>query len=131
MVKMELSRIVICETNDEQVIVLKETGGERSFPISIGIYEAAAIDRKIKGHRTQRPLTHDLLNSVIAEMAARLAKVVITELRDTTFFAKLILEHDGKELEVDARPSDAIALAISSSAPIFVDESVLESIGPQ
>ncbi len=128
---MELSRLVICETNDEQVIYLKETGGERSFPIMIGIYEAAAIDRKIKGHRTQRPLTHDLLNSVIAEMGARLAKVVISELRDSTFFAKLVLEHDGKEIEVDARPSDAIALAISSSAPIFVDESVLESIEPQ
>lgn len=128
---MELSRLVICETNDEQVIVLKETEGERSFPIMIGIYEAAAIDRKIKGHRTQRPLTHDLLNSVIAEMGARLAKVVISELRDSTFFAKLVLEHGGKEIEVDARPSDAIALAISSSAPIFVDESVLESIEPQ
>lgn len=129
MVKMELSRIVICETNDEQVIVLKEAGGDRSFSIVIGIYEAAAIDRKIKGTRTPRPLTHDLLTAVIAEMGARLARVVVCELRDTTFFAKLIIERDGgSELEVDSRPSDAIALAISAGAPIFVDESVLEAV---
>jgi uncharacterized protein len=130
-VLMELSRLVICETNDEQSITLKETGGERSFPIMIGIYEAAAIERKIKGHRSPRPLTHDLLTSVIAEMGARLSRVVVSELRDTTFFAKLVLEKEGQELEVDARPSDAIALAISSSAPIFVDESVFEAMNPQ
>ena len=127
---MELSRLVICETNDEQSITLKEAGGERSFPIMIGIYEAAAIERKIKGHRSPRPLTHDLLTSVIAEMGARLTRVVVSELRDTTFFAKLILEFEGQEHEVDARPSDAIALAISSSAPIFVDESVFEEMKP-
>lgn len=131
MVRMELSRIVIAESSDEQVIFLKETGGERSFPIMIGIYEAAAIDRKIKGLRTPRPLTHDLLTSVIAEMGARLARVLISELRDSTFFARLVLDHEGREIEVDARPSDAIALAISASAPIFVDESVLESVEPQ
>lgn len=125
---MELSRLVISETNDEQTIVLKETGGERSFPISIGLYEAAAIDRKIKGHRTQRPLTHDLLTAVIAEMGAHLAKVVVHELREGTFFAKLVLDHEGKAVEVDSRPSDAIVLAISAGAPIFVEEAVLEEV---
>ncbi|MCE9581803.1 MAG: bifunctional nuclease family protein [Planctomycetes bacterium] len=125
---MELSRLVISETNDEQTIVLKETGGERSFPISIGLYEAAAIDRKIKGHRTQRPLTHDLLTSVIAEMGAHLAKVVVHELREGTFYAKLVLDHEGREVEVDSRPSDAIVLAISAGAPIFVEEAVLEEV---
>ena len=128
MVRMELSRIVLCENNDEQSITLKEIEGERSFPIMIGIYEAAAIERKIKGQRTLRPLTHDLLTSVIAEMGAHLTRVVVSELREGTFFAKLILEKEGQEMEVDARPSDAVALAISSSAPIFVDESVFEAI---
>ncbi|KAF0241073.1 MAG: hypothetical protein FD180_4633 [Planctomycetota bacterium] len=127
---MELSRILLCETNDEQQITLKEVGGDRSFPIVIGIYEAAAIERKIKGQRSPRPLTHDLLTSVIAEMGARIDRVIISELRETTFFAKLILEKDGQEMEVDARPSDAIALAISSSAPIFVDDSVLKEVKP-
>ena len=130
MVRMELSRLLICESNDEQVIVLKETGGERSFPITIGIYEAAAIDRKIKGHRTPRPLTHDLVTGILAELGARLARVVVSDLRETTFYAKLVIDMAGKEYEVDSRPSDAIALAISASAPIFVDESVLEAVNP-
>ncbi|MEK7468698.1 MAG: bifunctional nuclease family protein [Planctomycetota bacterium] len=125
---MELSRIVLCETSDQQVITLKETGGERSFPITIGIYEAAAIERKIKGQRSVRPLTHDLLTSVIAELGARIARIVVCELREETYFAKLILDKEGQEMEIDARPSDAIALAIASSAPIFVDESVFEAI---
>jgi len=126
---MELSRIVISETTDEQVIHLKEKDGTRSFPIVIGIYEAAAIDRKIRGHRTPRPLTHDLLASVIRDLGARLDRVVVSELREGTFYARLILEHGGAETEVDSRPSDAIVLAISAGVPIFVEESVLESTG--
>ena len=129
MVRMELSRLVICETNDEQVIYLKEKEGNRTFPIVIGIYEAAAIDRKIRGHKTPRPLTHDLLANTIREMGAKLVRVLVSELRDGTFYAKLIVERDAVETEIDSRPSDAIALAISTSSPIFVDESVLEAVG--
>lgn len=126
---MELSRLIICETGDEQVIYLKEKDGNRTFPIVIGIYEAAAIDRKIRGHKTPRPLTHDLLAGVIRDMGAHLASVVVSELREGTFYAKLVLDRDGASTEVDSRPSDAIALAISTGAPIFVDESVLEAVG--
>jgi hypothetical protein len=124
---MELSRIVICENNEEQMIVLKEKEGQRSFPILIGVFEAAAIERKIRGHRTPRPLTHDLLAGVIHDLGASVARVVVCALKESTFYAKLILERENSETEVDARPSDAIALAISVGAPIFVDESVLES----
>ncbi|MBI2920990.1 MAG: bifunctional nuclease family protein [Planctomycetes bacterium] len=126
---MELSRLIICETGDEQVIYLKEKDGDRAFPIVIGIYEAAAIDRKIRGHKTPRPLTHDLLAGVIRDMGAHLASVVVSELREGTFYAKLVLDRDGASTEVDSRPSDAIALAISTGAPIFVDESVLKAVG--
>ncbi|NUN47228.1 MAG: bifunctional nuclease family protein [Candidatus Brocadiae bacterium] len=125
---MELTRIVICETNDEQVIVLKEKDGDRQFPIQIGIFEAAAIDRKIRGMRTPRPLTHDLLDSCIRSLGASLTRVVVCDLSDGTFFAKLHLEREGKTTEVDARPSDAIALAIATQSPIFVEEKVFETM---
>jgi hypothetical protein len=127
---MELSRIIISETNDEQVIVLKEVGGERAFPIVIGIWEAVAIDRNIKGKKTPRPMTHDLLENVIGGLDAKLERVVVTELKDRTFYANLILRRNGKSVEIDSRPSDAIALAVQMKAPIYVDEKVLEDVLP-
>ncbi len=130
MVHMELSRIIISETNDEQVIVLKEVGGNRAFPIVIGIWEAVAIDRNIKGKKTPRPMTHDLIENVIKGLDASLEKIVVTELRDRTFYAKLVLRRDGTVVEVDSRPSDAIALAVQMRAPIFVEESVIEEVSP-
>lgn len=128
MVHMELSRIVIAETSEEQVIVLKEVDGARSFPIVIGIFEAAAIDRKIKNIRTPRPLTHDLLESVVRAMKAELQRVVVTALKQGTFYAKLVLQHEGALVEVDSRPSDAIALATQMGAPIYVEEEVLKEV---
>jgi len=128
MVHMELSRIIISETNEEQVIVLREVGGARAFPIVIGIWEAVAIDRNIKGKKTPRPMTHDLLENVIRGLDARLEKVVVTDLRDRTFYAKLILRRNGSVVEVDSRPSDAIALAVQMRAPIYVEESVLDEV---
>ena len=130
MIHMELSRIIISETNDEQVIVLKEVEGERAFPIVIGIWEAVAIDRNIKGKRTPRPMTHDLLENVINGLDAKLDRIIVTELRDRTFFAKLMLRMSGKMVEVDSRPSDAIALAVQMRAPIYVDETVLDEVTP-
>ncbi len=130
MVPMELSRIIISETNDEQVIVLKEIGGERAFPIVIGIWEAVAIDRNIKGKKTPRPMTHDLLENVIDGLDAKLDRVVVTELKDRTFYAHLILKRNGKTTEVDSRPSDAIALAVQMKAPIYVEEQVLDEVLP-
>ncbi len=130
MIPMELSRIIISETNDEQVIVLKEIEGARAFPIVIGIWEAVAIDRNIKGKKTPRPMTHDLIENVIAGLDARLERVIVNDLRDRTFFARLILRRNGKQVEIDSRPSDAIALAVQMKAPIYVEEKVLEDILP-
>ena len=130
MVHMELSRIIISETNDEQVIVLKEVSGNRAFPIVIGIWEAVAIDRNIKGKKTPRPMTHDLLENIIKGLDANLERVVVTELRDRTFYAKLILRRNGTVVEVDSRPSDAIALAVQMRVPIYVEESVLDEVTP-
>ncbi|HYE99573.1 MAG TPA: bifunctional nuclease family protein [Planctomycetota bacterium] len=127
---MELSRIIISETNDEQVIVLKEIEGERAFPIVIGIWEAVAIDRNIKGKKTPRPMTHDLIENVIGGLDAKLERVIVNDLRDRTFYARLVLRRNGKVVEVDSRPSDAIALAVQMKAPIYVEEKVLEEVMP-
>ncbi len=131
MVPMELSRIIINETHDEQVIVLKETDGDRAFPIVIGMWEAVTIDRNIKGKKTPRPMTHDLMETVIHQLNANLERIVVTDLRDRTFFARLVLRHNGESIEVDSRPSDAIALAIQMQAPIYVEEEVLEEVTPE
>ena len=128
MVRMELSRIIITETSDKQVIVLKEQDGARTFPIVVGIYEATAIDRGVKEQRTARPLTHDLISSILRNLEVRLERVVVTELRHTIFYAKLVLQGNGRTLEVDSRPSDAIAIAVQEGAPIYVDESVLAEV---
>lgn len=127
-VQMELSRIIITETSDQQIIVLKEKFGERSFPIVIGINEAFAIDRRIKGISTPRPLTHDLMSSLIERLTGQLEKIVIYDLRDHTFFAKLVIRRAGELIEVDSRPSDAVALVAGTEAPIFVEESVLRDV---
>jgi hypothetical protein len=130
-IRCELIRIMITETGEHQVIVLKESKGERAFPIMIGFFEAAAIDRRIKGHVLPRPMTHDLLGAVIESLGGRLAKVVVTDLKDHTFFASLVIERDGNRVFVDARPSDAIALAVAGNTPIFVEDHVLDQVaGP-
>ncbi|MGB9625568.1 MAG: bifunctional nuclease family protein [Phycisphaerae bacterium] len=127
-VRMELSRIIISETSDQQIIVLREKGGARQFPIVIGIHEALAIDRRVKGFATARPLTHELLASVIQAMHGELEKIVIHDLRDHTFYAKLVIRQNGALLEVDSRPSDAIALGVASDTPIYVSEHVLREV---
>ncbi|HHT9121158.1 MAG TPA: bifunctional nuclease family protein [Candidatus Hypogeohydataceae bacterium YC41] len=128
MVQMELSRIMISETSDHQIIVLKEREGQRSFPIVIGLHEAWAIDRAVKGIPTPRPLTHDLVHNVIEGLGAGLAQIIINDLRNNTFYAKLVLQRDGGAVEVDSRPSDAIALAMQKNTPIFVAEKVLDEV---
>jgi bifunctional DNase/RNase len=126
---MELTKLVISEIREEQVIVLKEIEGERSFPIVIGLHEAAAIDRGVRGIKAARPMTHDLVQNVILGMDAVLKSIVIHDIRNSTFYANLILQRNGTEITVDSRPSDAIALALQMKAPIFVDEGVLKEIG--
>jgi len=127
-VPCELARIVINEGADGQVIFLRERDGKRAFPIMIGMYEAYAIQRKISGQKTPRPLTHDLLSSVIMEMGGRLERIVVTELKNETFYAQLHIQSDGEEVLVDSRPSDAIALAVQLNADIFVEDTVLDQV---
>ncbi|MBM4054626.1 MAG: bifunctional nuclease family protein [Planctomycetes bacterium] len=128
MIPVTLSKIIITETSDHQVIVLKEIEGERSFPIVIGLNEAWAIDRAVKGINTPRPLTHDLINKVIESLNAGLEKVIINDLRNNTFYAKIILKQNGSIVEIDSRPSDAVALAMQKNTPIFVASKVLEEV---
>jgi hypothetical protein len=125
---MELARIVISETSDQQVIVLREKDGERSFPIIIGIFEAVSIDRHLKGIEIPRPLTHDLVRNVIREMGGELERIVVNDLHDNTFYARLHVQRDGEDIEVDSRPSDAIALAVRTGCPVFVEDSVLDKV---
>ena len=129
-VPMELSRIIISEINDQQVIYLKEIDGERSFPILIGIFEATSIDRRVKGFDTPRPLTHDLVVSVVENLGGELQDVVINELREHTYYARLRVRHEGELVEIDARPSDAIAVAVTCRPPlpIYVAEEVLNDV---
>lgn len=127
-VRVDLAKIIISETIDQQIIVLKERDGERSFPIVIGIAEAFAIDRRLKGIRTPRPLTHELLADTIEQLGGQLEKIIINDLREHTFYAKLIIRQDGRLIEVDSRPSDAIALGVAIEAPIYVEEHVLREV---
>src|SRR6201993_924739 len=117
---MELKRIIISEIHDQQVVMLKEVDGDRSFPIMIGIFEATSIDRRVKHLPSPRPLTHDLVASVIDNLGG--------ELRDHTYYAKLRIRQNGEMVEVDTRPSDAIALAVTASVPIYVAEDVLDEV---
>ncbi|MDQ1271530.1 MAG: uncharacterized protein QG591_160 [Planctomycetota bacterium] len=128
MVPMELSKIIITETSDHQIIVLKERQGQRSFPIVIGLHEAWAIDRAVKGVTTPRPLTHDLISNIIEGLNAGIVRILISDLRNNTFYAKIILQQDGSTVEIDSRPSDAIALAMQKNTPIFVAKKVLEEV---
>jgi len=126
-VLMELSRILICEMQDLQIIELKEVDGERKFPILIGLSEAEAIRRRFQGVKIKRPLTHELLASVIDAFGGRLESIEINDLSEHTFYAKLnIRRADGELLEIDSRPSDAIALGVAGEVPIYVAEHVLE-----
>ena len=128
-VQVELKRIIITEQSEQQVIYLKEIVGERSFPIVIGNTEAVAIDRRLKGLPTPRPYTHELLASVIEKLEAKLERIVINDLQDHTFFARLVIRQSGKTVEIDCRPSDAIALGIAGNVPIFVADHVMNEVG--
>ncbi len=128
-VEVELSRIVINETVDQQIIVLKEIEGNRSFPIVIGINEILAIDRRLKNIALPRPMTHDLLANVIKKMDAQIDKIVVSDLSEHTFYAVIhITQSDGSKVEIDSRPSDAIAVGVGLDAPLYVDQQVFEKM---
>ena len=129
LVQMDVSKIRIDERRGEQVIVLKERGGNRFLPIIIGISEVTAIKMRISGIQPPRPLTHDLLKETIGQLGATLQRIIITKLEFNTFFARLVLQdRDGALHDVDARPSDSIAVALRADAPIFVAEEVLNQV---
>ncbi len=133
-VEMRLSRIIISEINENQFVFLREVDGDRQFPIVIGIFEATSIDRRVKEIPRPRPLTHDLLVNAVEQMGGQLDSVVIRELREHTYFADLRIKYDGDIIRVDARPSDAIAVAMTCQPPlpIYVEEEVLsEAITPE
>ena len=125
---MELKRIIISEIHEQQVILLKEVDGDRNFSIMIGIFEATSIDRRVKHLPSPRPLTHDLVTGAIDALGGELRDIYISELREHTYYAKLRIRQNGEMVEVDCRPSDAIALAVTASVPIYVSEDVLEEV---
>ncbi|MFQ5681001.1 MAG: bifunctional nuclease family protein [Candidatus Omnitrophota bacterium] len=129
MVEVELSKIIIDEKRQEQVIVLKERFGGRLLPIVVGIMEAAAIRMPLAGMNPPRPLTHDLIKIIVDTLEGEIDRVVIDKLRQGTFYAKIIIGAYGKMKAVDARPSDSIALALRTKSPIFVEEEVLDKTG--
>jgi bifunctional DNase/RNase len=114
-------------TGGAYAIILKEIEGVRRLPIIIGAFEAQAIALEIEGIKPPRPLTHDLLKTMVDNLGANVVEIIVSELRENTFYAKIILEASGLTNEIDARPSDAIALAVRSYAPIFVSENVMNT----
>ncbi len=110
----------------QPIVLLKTVDGNRFLPIWIGHPEAAAILMKLQNASTPRPMTHDLVTDILSQLDAQVVRVAVTELRENTFFAQVTIQQDGSEIEVDSRPSDAIALAVRAEAPIFVADEVIE-----
>ncbi len=129
MIEMTIDSIRVSLMNYQRVVILKEKASDRYLPIWIGPAEADAIAVKLQGVAVPRPLTHDLLSSVIDTLGAAVNSIIVNDLKNDTFFARVILDIDGKQVEVDSRPSDALALAVRTGVPIYADESVLDKAG--
>lgn len=129
MIEMVIDSIRVSLMNYQRVVILKEKMAERYLPIWIGHAEADAIAIKLQGVSVSRPLTHDLLSSVIDTLGASINFIIVNDLKNDNFFAKICLAVDGSEVEIDSRPSDALALAVRVDVPIFVDESVMDKAG--
>ncbi|MCL0091956.1 bifunctional nuclease family protein, partial [Dehalococcoidales bacterium] len=129
MIEMIIDSIRVSLMNYQRVVILKEKMAERYLPIWIGPAEADAIAVKLQGVTVPRPLTHDLLHSVIDALGATINSIIVSELKNDTFYAKIILNIDGEQMEVDSRPSDALALAVRAKAPIYAEERVLDKAG--
>ncbi|MBI4970459.1 MAG: bifunctional nuclease family protein [Candidatus Omnitrophica bacterium] len=130
MIEMILAKIKIDERRSEQVIVLKEKTGNRFLPVVIGISEVQAIKLKLSGVELPRPLTHDLLLSSIQKLGGVVKQIIIDNLENNTFYAKLVVtDSKGAEVAIDARPSDSIAIALRANCPIFIAEKVLDEAG--
>ncbi|MDO8615133.1 MAG: bifunctional nuclease family protein [Dehalococcoidia bacterium] len=129
MVEMTIESIRVSLMNYQRVVILKEKDSDRYLPIWIGPAEADAIAVRLQEVAVARPLTHDLLRSIIDTLGASVEYVLVNDLANDTFFARIMLQIDGRSLEIDSRPSDAIALAVRAQVPIFADEAVLEKAG--
>lgn len=129
MIEVKVSGLIVDDNSKSPVVILQEVDGERYLPIWIGSFEAQAIANEIQGKKFPRPLTHDLLNSMITSLKATVSRILIGDLKEKTFFASIILKRDEEVISLDARPSDSIALAVRSGAPIFVAERILEGEG--
>ncbi len=127
MIEVTIDSIRVSLMSQHRVVVLKEVDTDRYLPIWIGPFEADAITIQLQGVQVARPLTHDLLKSIIDQMGAKISHVMVSELKNDTFYARIVMDIDGKSMEIDARPSDAIALAVRVSAPLFVAEAVMEA----
>jgi bifunctional DNase/RNase len=127
MVEVTVDRILLNPIAEYRVVILKEIGAERYLPIYIGRFEADAIAIRLQGHEHRRPLTHDLLNNMIAELGGEVSHILVNDMRNDTFYARIFVNLDSQQLDIDSRPSDAIALAVRCDAPIFVEEEVMQT----
>lgn len=126
-VEMKIRGLMMDPVTNMPIVVLKDTASDSVLPIWVGVYEANAIALEIEKVATPRPMTHDLIKNVLAGLEARIHKVVVSELRDDTFYAVIWMERQGQVISVDSRPSDALALALRVDCPIFVEEDVLKN----
>ena len=129
MIESVVESIRVSLVTNQRVVILKELEGERYLPIWIGPFEAEAIAMELQGVEAARPLPYDIMKTIIGDLGGNVRRILVTTLRDDVFFATIVIEAAGRQVEVDARPSDAIALAVRTKVPIFVDESVMESAG--
>jgi len=126
-VEMKIRGLIMDPVTNMPVVILKDVGSETVLPIWVGVYEANAIALEIEKVSTPRPMTHDLIKNVLTGLDALVHKVVVTELKEDTFYAVIWLEREGRVVSIDSRPSDALALALRMDCPIFVEEEVLKS----
>lgn len=126
-VEMKIRTLMMDPVTQMPIVVLRDATGNTILPIWVGVYEANAIALEIEKINTPRPMTHDLIKTLLMGMDARVDRIVVNELKDDTFFAVIWLEKDGQFISIDSRPSDALAIALRTDSPIFVDESVLKN----
>jgi hypothetical protein len=126
-VEMKIRTLMMDPVTQMPIVVLRDLAGDSILPIWVGVYEANAIALEIEKINTPRPLTHDLIKTMLQGMDTRVDRIVVSELKDDTFFAVIWLEKDGKMISVDSRPSDALALALRTDSPIYVEDAVLEN----
>jgi bifunctional DNase/RNase len=127
LIEMTIKGLMVDPITNMPIVILKDSGGDRVLPIWVGIFEANAIALQIENIASPRPMTHDLIRNIISDLDGRVERVVVSDLKDNTFYAVIYLDVRGSQVAIDARPSDAIALALRTSSPILVDDSVISN----